>query len=187
MSLASTLLLIGCPEASRVAPLNFDAGPLAGVVLGIEPPDAGLWVDAGMVRAALGFSAVGALLDGGFMLIEAVEEGAASEVEALRGITITTTALRDYRIRVIDGSDQIVPSDETATELDGGLTYTIAFAQPLKPGKRYALTLEAQAGAQFTDVTGRPWDDIRLTLQVRGQPEAETGASGKPSKKKKKR
>ena len=115
----------------------------------------------------------------------AAEDAKSLEVDSLRGLTIVTIALRDYRIRVIDSADQVVPSDDIATELDGGLTYVIAFAQPLRQGKTYALTLEAQAGPQLTDWAGKPWDDVRLSLKVRGQVEPEPGV--KLSKKKKKR
>ena len=170
--------LFGCPVASGVV---VDGGALV-LDAGVSQPDAGPIVDAG---SSLRYFVVGLLLDGGAQpLLIATDEVKSVEVESWRGLTVSFVALRDYRIRVIDSADQIVPSDDTATELDGGLTYVIAFAQPLRPGKSYALTLEAQAGAQFIDSAGRPWDDVRLSIKVRGQPDPEPGR--KPAKKKKK-
>ena len=171
--------LCGCPDAPKA---SLDAGVLIVVDAGAPGLDAGVSVDAG---SSLRYLVFGVLLDGGAEPLTAFEEAKSIEVDSLRGLAVTSVALRDYRIRVIDSADQVVPSDDTATELDGGLSYVIAFTQPLRPGKTYALTFEAQAGSQLTDAAGNPWDDVRLTLKVRGQPEPESGA--KLTKKKKKR
>ena len=177
--LGSCWLLFGCPDSLNAAP---DAGQSIVVDAAVAEVDAGMSVEAGSL---LRYFVTGALLDGGAEPLMAAEDAKSLEVDSLRGLTIFTIALRDYRIRVIDSADQVVPSDDIATELDGGLTYVIAFTQPLRPGKTYALTLEAQAGPQLTDWTGKPWDDVRLSLKVRGQVEPEPGV--KLNKKKRKR
>lgn len=178
VAVGSCWLLFGCPEALRVTP---DAGLVLVVVDagGSSGLDAGPVVDGG---SSLRYLVAGALLDGGAEPLIALDEAKIIEVDSLRGLTVTSVALRDYRIRVIDSADQVVPSDDTATELDGGLTYVIAFSQPLRPGKTYALTLEAQAGPQLTDSSGMPWDDVRLNFQVRGQAEPTPLAKTKKKK-----
>lgn len=116
-------------------------------------------------------------------MLEFSDDGA--EVDVLRGLVVKTVALRDSRIRVIDSADQVVASDDVGTEFDGGLSYAIEFSQPLKAGKTYNLTIEAQLGAQVIDASGNPWDDLRLTVKVRGTLEAGTRKPGKHSKRKK--
>ncbi len=183
------LFLVGCPaEVSK--PVIFvdaglvviDAGDVA-IDAGDVAIDAGLEpLDAGTGHSSLVYSITGTLLDGGTTRIDAES----AEIDVLRGLTINSVALRDYRIRVIDGSDQVVPSDDTATELDGGsLNYSISFVQPLKPGRNYTVTIESQVGVEFTDTQGKPWADVRLALKTRGVYAPEPGA--KASKKKKKR
>lgn len=170
--------LVGCPaEVSK--PVVIDAGSVV-----IDAADAGLVesLDGGVTQPSLAYVITGTLLDGGTTLVEAES----IEIDVLRGLTVSSVALRDYRIRVIDGSDQVVPSDDTATELDGGtLNYAITFVQPLKPGRNYTVTIESQVGTQFTDAHNKPWADVRLALKTRGAYEPEPGA--KTSKKKKKR
>ncbi len=171
------LLLTGCPRA--VEP-TVDAGPEVSTV-DAGPSDAGPAIDAGRPAMQLEISLI--QVDGGVVM---APSGARQvETEAVSAIRLTATVdLADARIRVIDWADRVVPSDDTATH-DGGLSYDIAFLEPLKTGRSYQLLLDAQSGLSVTDVTGTTHDDVELLIQVRGDVVPEPGA--KPKSKPKKR
>ncbi len=185
--------LPGCPPSSPPVSLALDASASQTVDAGLVGEDAGqpTATDGGAVVEADGgvsvakhavlLVEVNAISDGGLSAV-AFDENNTAQVEVLRGLNVNSVGLRDYRIRVIDWVDQVVSSDDTATEVDGGLVYLMNFTQPLKAGRTYTLTIEAQSGTQFTDVQGAPHDDVRYTLKVRGDVEPEPG---KPAKKKK--
>ncbi len=186
VAFAVVMALVGCPGATKpiATDVVVDAGQSSlAIDAGAAEVDAGV-ADAGPVHSKLRFTLELSIDDGGAEVAEQNLEGAPIEVGPLRGLSVTSVALRDYRIRVIDSADQVVPSDDWAAVLAGGLKYSMGFVQPLKPGRTYYLTIEAQNGAQLLDVTGKPWDDVRLPLRGRGDPEPE---AGKPARKKKKR
>lgn len=181
MAAMASFIFLGCRTSERIpVPIALDAG---GSIGDAGEPDA---ADAG---AALPFAIFATLSDGGTEDLNLnLEPAGVTELDSAKRITVSSPSLRDYRIRLIDSSDQVVPSNDTASELDGGLVYSIELVQALKAGKAYALTIDAQNGAQFTDVAGRALDDVRLILKVRGQLEQEPAAPGmKVSKKKKRR
>ncbi|MBL8957765.1 MAG: hypothetical protein JNK82_43720 [Myxococcaceae bacterium] len=112
------------------------------------------------------------LADGGIEVVT----GAVDPVKSLS--VWVPVPLADYRLRVFDEGDKVVPSDDQAHETDGGIDYLISFVEPLKTGRTYRLTVEAQLEAQLEG-----FKDVEIALKVRGQIEADK----KPGQKKKKR
>lgn len=164
------VLLLACPA------------PSVAVDAGVPPVDAGvdagvaLWVDGG-ARAAvepqsLKFQLLAMQRDGGTELV--IVSGLRAEVEPAKALVLVLEQeLADYRVRLLDAQEQIPPSDDEAVGLDGGLQYRIMLAAPLRPGRAYALTVEAELGADLTDVRGARFRDLRIELKVRGEPEPE--------------
>jgi len=57
-------------------------------------------------------------------------------------------------------------------------------AAPLKPGRAYSFSVEAELGHEISDFSGRGYRDVRVGLKVRGAPEPEP--KKKPGKKRRK-
>lgn len=178
--IASVLLFAGCPSEQ---PTTVDAAVA-------EVPDASQPVDAGPIDAGppapveLAFPIDFLGVDGGLVT---VQSGAGSaDIDPARQVFLSfPVPLKDYRVRMFDGAEQVLPSDEEARVEDGGLmTYRITLAAPLKPGRSYAFGVESELGHEITDINGRGYRDIRLSLKVRGTPEPEPKA-GKTKKRKK--
>jgi hypothetical protein len=93
--------------------------------------------------------------------------------------------LRNFRIRLFDETDRALSSDDVFDDRDQGLNYRILLREPLKPGHRYTLVLDAQSGTEITDLHGNPQPDQRLEFQVAGQ--REKPARQKPVGKNRKR
>ncbi len=174
--------LAGCPE--KPAPDAAVAAPAA------EPPDAAVAQDAGLPADAgppplgeLAIRLAAVLVDGG--VVELAPALGKVELDAARSLELELGApLTDYRVRLFDWADQIVPSDDTAHAADAGIAYRLVPVQPLRTGRRYSLVIDAQLGPQLTDALGRGYDDVRLELVVRGVLEPEPARPGKkPSKK----
>jgi hypothetical protein len=101
----------------------------------------------------------------------------------LSGLTLhANVELKDFRIRLIDAADQVLPSDDESRAGDGGTDYVIKLAHPLKPAKTYHLQIDAQSGDKVSDRTGRLFQDYDLVLKTSGEPEPTPGK--KPKKKK---
>jgi hypothetical protein len=181
-SLGAVLLLVACP-APRAA---IDAGLVE------APIDAG--VDAGSPADSEAATRIAEPAELKFELLAALRDGGVEPVaiSALRGelepasalVLLLESALADYRVRLLDAQEQIPPSDDEAIELDGGLSYRIGLAGPLKPGRSYALTVEAELGTDITDARGNRFHDLRVDLKVRGEPEPEK-PPGRPGKRRK--
>jgi hypothetical protein len=153
------LLGTACPPPS----LPHDAGAVA---------DAGAAVtDAGPAAPQLSFALREHLLDGGLADVP-VEPGARPTLEPAGGFELDSNIrLFDYRVRLFDENDRVLPSDDGAEDTSDGLRYHIALGDPLKPGHRYSLVLDAQTGATFTDAFGRSHPDLRLQFQIAGERE----------------
>ena len=109
-----------------------------------------------------------------------------AEIEPARSVFIQfPTPLKDYRVRIFDGAEQVLASDEEARAEDGGMSYRIVLAAPLKPGRSYSFSVEAELGHEITDLVGRGYRDVRVGLKVRGEPEPEPSKK-KPGKKRRK-
>lgn len=182
-SLGAMLLVTGCPAPRDAIDGGGTQAPIdVGVDSGSDLGDAGTAPRAAQPQA-LKFELIAALKDGG---VEPVAIGALrGELEPASALVLLLEpALADYRVRLLDAQEQIPPSDDEALEFDGGLSYRIGLAAPLKPGRTYALTVEAELGTDITDARGNRFQDLRLDLKVRGEPEPER-TPGRPGKRRK--
>ncbi|MBL8921823.1 MAG: hypothetical protein JNJ54_23395 [Myxococcaceae bacterium] len=176
----SLLLLAGCPKPP--APVA-DAGP------GSEP-DAAIdaAIDAGAPDAGpepLRFSITLDTVDAGTFTLDGLDAGA--ELPQVRAVTLHfAEPLDDLRVRVMDWTDAVVPSDDEAS-VDGGFVYRISFLTPLKTGRGYALLLDGETKDTFRDARGAEYTELRLPFRIGGEVQPEPGAPSKKSKKKKKR
>lgn len=160
------LVLAGCPAPQAVPDAGVvDAGS---VVVDAGPPPV---IDAGPPPGPVMLELT-ITTDGG--LVE-------DEIDPVQQLDVHIPALlKDYRLRVFDDGDRVVPSDDTARETDGGIDYGIVFTEPLKTGRKYRLTVEAQRG----DVIDDHYKDAERELKVRGEVEKPANAKKKPSKRK---
>lgn len=164
----AALALTACPDRSTAdAAIETDAAGF----------DAGL-VDAGPpLPLTLEPTVTATARDAG-----TIELKAGSETDDVVSLTVTIPVkLKDFRIRLMDWRDQIVPSDDEL--MADGKTYVIALSEPLKTGRGYSLKLDAELGPVVTDDTGGIWDDWELAFRVAGEVVPEPG-SKKSSKKK---
>ncbi len=168
------LLLAACP-AEIQKPVVIDAGVAAVEV------DAGSPIDAGPpLPSSLEPTVVAAFPDGGTVPVTAK-----SEIDPPIALTIALpTRLKDFRIRLLDHREQIVASDDEL--LSDGRTYLITPTEPLKTGRAYTLTLDAELGPIVTDDSGGTWNDWELVFRIAGDVQPEPGAKKKPIKKRKK-
>lgn len=169
----------GCPEKPR--PSILDA---ATEIVDAGAPDAGP-IDAGPpLPAQLRLTIDARFADGGAARVEPIDGTA--EIDPLIGLDVAIPIrLKDFRLRVLDWADQVVPSDDTADVTDAGIEYRIDLQAPLKTGRSYVLAIDSQFGPVVADEAGRTWEDIRLKLKVRGEVEPDPKKPGKPKKKKK--
>lgn len=178
--IASVLVLAGCPAE----PPSPDAALPAGLPdASVEALDAGP-ADAGPpVPTELTFTVDFLGVDGG--LSSVLSSAGTAEIDPARSVFIVfPVPLKDYRVRMFDGAEQVLPSDEEARVEDGGMTYRIVLAAPLKPGRSYAFGVESELSHEITDVSGRGYRDVRLSLKVRGTPEPEPKKKGGKKKRK---
>jgi hypothetical protein len=153
-----------------------DAGRDAGVA------DAGVQAPPRPPLPVLALEVMVEGVDGGFALAQVADRLA--EIDPARAlIARITPALRNYRIRVFDADERVLPSDDAAEPFDGGLDYRIVLQEPLKPARAYHLMIDAQLGNHFSDLSGWTFNDTRLFFKVRGKREPEP----KPGKQKKRK
>ena len=165
------LLAGGCPSQSARTPSEVAAAPADG---GIPP-----------VRLTLSLRE--RLLDGGVEPVE-LQPNDRTLIQPTQQLELSTNIpLHNYRIRILDEVDRAVVSDDVAENAGQRLRYRIFFHQPLKPGHRYSLVLDAESGSSFADVEGAPQPDQRLEFQVTGEREKAGPASIKRSKKARRR
>ena len=106
-----------------------------------------------------------------------------AEIDAATTLTVSLPiVLKDFRIRLLDWREQIVVSDDEL--LSDGKTYVITLPEPLKTGRGYTLTLDAELGPVVTDDSGGTWNDWELAFRIAGDVQPEPSAK-KPGKKKK--
>src|SRR5215471_1132742 len=166
------ILAAGCPSQSPRSPTE----------LAVASGDGGI---AGPARLTLSLREQ--LLDGGIEPVE-LQPSDRTLIQPTQQLELSTNIpLHNYRIRILDEVDRAVVSDDVAESADQRLQYRIVFHQPLKPGHRYTLVLDAETGSSFTDVEGAPQPDQRLELQVTGEREKPAPASIKRSKKSRRR
>ncbi len=161
------ILAGGCPSQSPRPPSD--------VVAALA--DGGL---AGPVRLTLSLRE--RLLDGGVEPLE-LQPNDRTLIQPTQQLELSTNIpLHNYRIRIFDEVDRAVVSDDVAETAGQRLEYRISFHQPLQPGHRYTLVLDAETGSSFTDVEGAPQPDQRLEFQVTGERQKPLPASNKRKK-----
>jgi len=166
------ILASGCPSQSPRSPSDLVAAPADG---GIPGP----------IRLTLSLRE--RLLDGGVEPVE-LQPNDRTLIQPTQQLELSTNIpLHNYRIRILDEVDRAVVSDDVAENAGQRLHYRIFFHQPLKPGHRYSLVLDAESGSSFADVEGAPQPDQRLEFQVTGEREKAGPASIKRSKKARRR
>ncbi|MBK7863396.1 MAG: hypothetical protein IPJ65_33305 [Archangiaceae bacterium] len=167
-------LLAGCPTENGPPDGSADAADA-----GLEAADSGAAqpppVDAGPpAPAELPLSVTALSADGG-------AEQISHDIDPVKALSVRIPVpLSDYRLRVFDETDRVVPSDDLARDADGGIDYQISFEEPLKTGRTYRLTVEPQLGAQLEG-----FKDAELVMKVRGEVQAD--ARKQPGKAKKKK
>jgi hypothetical protein len=154
------LLLAGCPPR---APAVEDAGFALDASIGGADAAVAEVVDAGPPAPAdLPMVVTAPLADGGVEVVtQELDPG--SRLSVWIG-----TPLSDYRLRVFDDADRVVPSDDAAKDVDGGIDYQIVFLEPLKTGRTYRLTIESELGNALEG-----FKDAELLMRVRGQVQVE--------------
>lgn len=178
-SFATSLLIAALCACSRGAQHSRD--PDASWEAAIH--DAG--VEASKIELIV--SARAHLLDGGSELIEE-QRSVRARIEPTQQITVSTNVvLRNHRIRVFDEADRAMISDDHEERSDQGTNYEISFHEPLKPGHRYTLVLDAQTGATAEDSTGQALPEKRIEFQVTGEREKEKRPSRKNPVKRRRR
>lgn len=169
--LGFAVLLVGCPAKPVEVSPAIDAGPVA------EPIDAGP-IDAG--PALLEPLVTAGLSDGGTLSLKVANE----PIDPPAALTVALpTRLKDLRIRLLDWRDQLVVSDDEL--MPDGVTYVITLKDPLKTGRRYKLSLDAELGTVVTSESGQSMQDWELEFTVAGDVQPDPAALKKSSKKKK--
>ncbi len=180
--------LAGCepssgPNVPRVALAPLDSGSAVaadGGLLALDP-DGGFLMPAMLGPQLLAFRGEVLLLDGGTQPFSVSAEDSQLETgKADKLVLHFPTRLVDYRVRLFDGSDSLVVSDDQEVLLsDGGLDYPIALQTALKPGRSYTLSIDAQMHSTVSDVQGKLFKDCRLPIRISGEPEPEPAAKTK--------
>jgi hypothetical protein len=107
--------------------------------------------------------------DAGLALVDFAAAAAAATIEPTSQLEVSTNiGLQNYRIRLFDEVDRVVVSDDQMEEPGDKVLYRIQLPTPLKPGHKYALVVDAQAGSAIADSAGRLYPDQRLELVVAG-------------------
>lgn len=167
---SAALFFVACPDRSTTEiPAVIDAGE----------PDAGI-VDAGPpLPLTLEPTVTATARDAG-----TIELRTGGETDDVTALTVSIPVkLKDFRVRLMDWRDQIVPSDDEL--MADGKTYVITLSEPLKTGRSYTLKLDAELGPVVTDDSGSIWNDWELGFRISGDVQPEPGATNKKSGKKK--
>lgn len=99
----------------------------------------------------------------------------------------TNQPIHNYRVRLFDEIDKVVPSNDTAEDFPDRLRYSLVPEAPLKTGYRYAVVFDAQTGAAMLDALGRPISDLRYEFVVAGERQKPAPPPKKKAAKKKRR
>jgi hypothetical protein len=134
------LVLAGCPEKPALDAGVADSGAI--VLVDAGPPAPAEVVDAGPPQ---------------------LDVELPDEMDPVQQLDVRIPLIiKDYRLRVFDDADKVVPSDDTAHEADGGIDYSIAFTEPLKAGRKYRLTIEPQ-------LNDGEFKELDRTFKIRGE------------------
>lgn len=174
LGLSLLVVFSACPDLPKpnivdAAVADLDSGARGELVVDAGPPP----------PSSLEPKVIAGYPDGG-----AFELPLKAEIDAPTSLTISLPIkLKDFRIRLLDYREQLVISDDELTV--DGLTYLINLPEPLKTGRGYTLTLDAELGPIVTDHSGGTWNDWELAFRIAGDIQPEVGTKKKKPKKKK--
>lgn len=167
--------LAGCPAPEA----GLDAAVDAGQAVDAGPPIA----PADLPPAELGAPLEVWFTDGG---MASVPPARPTLIDPAQRLTVHLPPLKDYRVRIFDGADKVVVSDDDAQASDAGIEYAIGLPEPLKRGREYRVLIDAETGPGIVDGSGRRYLDAEWQLKVEGpaEPEPPPRKPGKKSGKK---
>jgi len=99
---------------------------------------------------------------------------------------IANQKLVDFRARLMDAQERVLPSDEEMFFDTRGTVVDIQLLSPLKPANSLILLMDSQMAHKISNDQGDSYDDFRITLKVRGEPEKPAPKPKTPPKKPKK-
>ncbi len=139
--------------------------------------DAGV-EDAGALPAQVALFVTASLRDGGSVSIEPE----ALVDPSINSLTVQLSVpLSDFRLRLLDHRDQVVPSDDEL--FPDGKTYLIVPLEPLKTGRSYSVIMDSEFGPVVTNEQGQPLDDWSLVFRISGEIQSEALPAKKTRKK----
>lgn len=159
--------LVACPSSST---------PDAAAPIDAGEPDAAI-IDAGPpLPLTLEPNVVSTARDGG---VSDVKVGTQIDDVTVLSVSLPVR-LKDFRLRLMDWRDQVVPSDDEL--MADGKTYVVTLLEPLKTGRGYTLKLDAELGPLVTDETGTTWNDWDLAFRIAGEVQPEPKPTRKTGK-----
>jgi hypothetical protein len=90
--------------------------------------------------------------------------------------------LVDLRVRLMDAQERVLPSDEEMVSEAHGTSVNIQLLSPLKPANTLILLADSQLGHSISNEHGDTYDDFRVSLKVRGEPEKPEKSAAPPKK-----
>jgi len=96
---------------------------------------------------------------------------------------IANQPLVDFRVRLMDSQERVLPSDEEISFDPKATTVNIQLLSGLKPATSLVLLVDSQLSQHILNAEGDRYDDFRATLKVRGEPEKPAAQPQTPPKK----
>jgi hypothetical protein len=94
------------------------------------------------------------------------------EMEPAQKIEIVANQkLADFRVRLMDAQERVLPSDDEMLSDANGTVVTIQPLSPLKAANSLILLMDGQLGSEISNARGDYYEAFRATLKVRGEPE----------------
>ena len=109
------------------------------------------------------------------------------EIEPAQRIEVVANQkLADFRVRLMDAQERVLPSDEEIFFAAHATTVNIQLLSPLKPANSLVLLVDSQLSHKISNTHGDNYDDFRASFKVRGEPEKPAEKPKTPSQKPKK-
>jgi len=94
------------------------------------------------------------------------------EIEPAQRIEVLANQpLADFRVRLMDAQERVLPSDEEISLDANGTLVNIQLLSPLKPANSLVLLVDSQLAPRISNQQADTYDDFRVSLKVRGEPE----------------
>jgi hypothetical protein len=84
---------------------------------------------------------------------------------------IANQRLADFRVRLMDAQERVLPSDEEMLFDTDATTVKIQLLSALKPANSLVLLIDSQLSHKISNTQGDTYDDFRVSFRVRGEPE----------------